>query len=188
MPRQERCHHLQRAQLLLPLRQPGGYPAPRRAPPHGQTGKGYPARRRHRAPAAAPFWPWPFGRLRALLAVASPPPPCHRHRAPAARAAVRPCGNPPLQQPNRLPLARGGPARFAREEHSTLLGTGRVCRMRGGSGLGLGLALALGIGGGCLGGPRLGVSVPPKVSAQGLAPAAAFGPSTLHLPPGTSRT
>ena len=42
MPRQERRHHLQRAQLLLPLRQPGRHPAPRRVPQHGQKGPARP--------------------------------------------------------------------------------------------------------------------------------------------------
>jgi hypothetical protein len=136
---------------------------------------------RRRALLAVPFWPSPCPFGRGLAPATVPPPPCPRR--PCGRAAT----HQPLQQPNRLPLARGGPARFAREEHSTLLGTGRVCRMRGGSGLGLGLALALGIGGGRLGGPRLGVSVPPKASAQGLAPppprlwALLPQPSSRHL-------
>ena len=46
MPRQERGHHLQRAQLLLPLRQPGCHTAPRRAAQRAQTGC---ARRRRAA-------------------------------------------------------------------------------------------------------------------------------------------
>ena len=93
VPRQERRHHLQRAQLLLPLRQPGRNTAPRRAAQHAQTGC---ARRRraaaHRsspAPAQLPSLQRPARLLGAAVGLRGAPSPGRPIRGGRMRMGAR---------------------------------------------------------------------------------------------------